>query len=121
MKKLENGGLAVRLQKCEFAKNKIEWIGSTITPSGNTPLITKIEATMKHKNPKPTSVVPTERTPPEKIHPETRGTFRTTTTITDENSGLKKLDWKEEQSSAFNKTKNKLHHMVKNKHFDTTK
>ena len=45
-------GLAISLQKCEFAKNKTEWLGFTITQSGNTRLITKTETMMKLDNPK---------------------------------------------------------------------
>ena len=41
LKRLDNEGLAIKLQKCEFAKNMIEWLGFTITPSGITPLIKK--------------------------------------------------------------------------------
>ena len=52
LKRLENEGLAINLQKCEFAKNIIEWLGFTITPSGITPLVTKTEAITKLDNPK---------------------------------------------------------------------
>ena len=50
--KLDAEGLAISLQKFEFEKNKIEWLGFTITPSGITPLVTKTEAIMKLENPK---------------------------------------------------------------------
>ena len=52
LKRLDNEGLAINLQKCEFAKNIIEWLGFTITLSGITPLITKTEAITKLDNPK---------------------------------------------------------------------
>ena len=38
--RLNKEGLAISLQKCEFAKKKIEWLGFKITPHGVTPLIT---------------------------------------------------------------------------------
>ena len=44
--------LAISLQKCEFAKQEIEWIGFKITPHGVTPLITKTEALQKLDIPK---------------------------------------------------------------------
>ena len=50
--KLDAEGLAISLHKCEFAKNKIEWLGFTITTSGITPLVAKTEAIMKFENPK---------------------------------------------------------------------
>ena len=52
LKILNNEGLAIMLQKCEFAKSNIEWLGFIITPSGITPLITKTEAMTKLDNPK---------------------------------------------------------------------
>ena len=52
LQKLDEEGLAIGQQKGEFAKNKIEWLGFTITPSGITPMVTKIEAIMKLENPK---------------------------------------------------------------------
>ena len=41
--RLNKEGLAISLQKFEFAKQKIEWLGFKITPQGITPLITKTE------------------------------------------------------------------------------
>ena len=40
-KKLNSEGLAINLQKSEFAKTNIEWLGFTKTPNGIKPLITK--------------------------------------------------------------------------------
>ena len=58
LQKLDEEGLAISLQKCEFAKNKIEWLGFTITPSGITPLVTKTEAIMKLEHPKTLKQLP---------------------------------------------------------------
>ena len=52
LQKLEAESLAISLQKCEFAKNTIEWLGFTINPTGSTPLVTKTEAVIKLDNPK---------------------------------------------------------------------
>ena len=52
LEKLDKENLAINLQKCEFGKNKIEWLGLKITPQGITPLITKTEAILKLENPK---------------------------------------------------------------------
>ena len=37
LNKLDTEGLAISLQKCEFAKPTIEWLGTKITPHGVTP------------------------------------------------------------------------------------
>ena len=50
--KLDKEDLAINLQKCEFAKNMIKWLGFNITPQGTTPLIKKTEAIMKLEHPK---------------------------------------------------------------------
>ena len=44
--------LAISLQKCEFAKPTIEWLGFKITPHGVTPTISKTEAIQKLDPPK---------------------------------------------------------------------
>ena len=41
LNKLDKKGLAVSLQKCEFPKQTIEWLGFKITPHRVTPLISK--------------------------------------------------------------------------------
>ena len=126
LKNLDNEGLAVNLQKCEFAKQNIEWLGFTITPSGITPLITKTEAITKLDNPKTlkhlrsflgsvhhlTKFMPNLAELSEPLRP-----------LLKKNPEGKnnKLDWKEENSSAFNNIKEKIHQIIENKHFDTTK
>ena len=52
LEKLDKENLAINLQKCEFGKNTIEWLGFKKTPKGTTPLITKTEAIMKLEHPK---------------------------------------------------------------------
>ena len=44
LNRLDKEGLAVSLQKCEFAKQTIEWLRFKITSHGVTPLISKTEA-----------------------------------------------------------------------------
>ena len=126
MKRLDNEGLAINLQKCEFAKNIIEWLGFTITPTGITPLITKTEAITKLENPKTlkqlrsflgsvhnlTKFIPNLAKLSEPLRPLLKK-------IPEAKNN--KLDWKEEHSSAFNNIKAKIHQIIENKHFDTTK
>ena len=123
---MDNEGLAINLQKCEFAKNIIEWLGFTITTSGITPLITKTEAITELNNPKTlkhlqsflgsvhhlTKFIPNLAKLSEPLRP-----------LLKKNPEAKnnKLDWKAEHSSAFNNIKSKIHQIIENKHFDTTK
>ena len=126
LQKLDAEALAISLQKCEFAKNTIEWLGFTITHTGTTPLVTKTEAIMKLDNPKTlkqlrsflgsvqhlTKFIPNLAKLSEPLRPILKKN-----TMTKNN----KLDWKEEHTTAFNEIRNKLHHIIENKHFDTAK
>ena len=126
LKRLDNEGLAINLQKCEFAKNNIEWLGFTITTSGKTPLITKTEAITKLDNPKTLKQL---RSFLGSVHHLTKfipnltkfsEPFRALLKKNPESKN-NKLDWKDEHSSAFNNIKSKIHQTIENKHFDTTK
>ena len=82
--KLDAEGLAISLQKCEFAKNTIEWLGFTITTTEITPLVTQTEAIVKLVNPKTHKQLRSflGSVHPNQIHPEPGPTIRTTPTIT---------------------------------------
>ena len=110
LQKLDAEGLAISLQKCEFAKSTFELLGFIITPTGITPLVTKIEAIMKLDNPKTlkqlrsflesihhlTKFIPNLAELSEPLRPLLK-----INTITKNNNNL---DWKEEHTTAF-KTK----------------
>lgn len=52
MQRLRNYGLRINLDKCEFAKNEIKFLGHLVTPDGIQPLPEKVEAMKRF--PKPT-------------------------------------------------------------------
>ena len=52
LKKLNDENLAINLQKCEFAKEDIVWLGFKVTPYGVTPTKPKCEAILKLEEPK---------------------------------------------------------------------
>ena len=126
LKRLDNEGLAINLQRCEFAKNIIEWLGFTITPSGITPLVTKTEVITKLDNPKTLKQL---RSFLGSVHHLSK--FISNLAKLSEplrallkknpESKNKKLDWREEHSSAFNNIKTKIHQIIENKHFDRSK
>ena len=41
--KLDKENLALKLEKCQFAKNECEWLGHRITNSGITPMVRKTD------------------------------------------------------------------------------
>ena len=103
-----------------------EWLGFIIAPSRITPLVTKTEAITKLDNPKTlkqlrsflgsvhhlTKFIPNLAKLSEPLSPLLKK---------NPESKNNKLDWKEEHSSAFNNIKTKIHQIIENKHFDTTK
>ena len=119
MKQLDNG-LAISLQKCDFAESKIELLGVIITPSGITPLITKTEDIMKLDDPKTLKQL---RSFLGSVHqfsnflPNLDDLSEPLRPLLKKNPESKnnKLDWKDEYSSIFNKVK------IENTHFDPTK
>ena len=52
LNKLNDENLAINLQKCEFAKGDIVWLGFKLTPNGVTPTKPKCEAILKLEEPK---------------------------------------------------------------------
>ena len=51
MQRLNNENLAINLQKCEFAKEQITWLGFVVTPNGVTPTKQKCDAIINLENP----------------------------------------------------------------------
>ena len=51
LQKLDKENLSINLEKCHFAKNKIEWLGFEINQNGIKPLISKTEAIQNQKAP----------------------------------------------------------------------
>ena len=52
MKQLNEENLAINLQKCEYAKSEITWLGFKVTPNGVTPSKSKCEAILALDPPK---------------------------------------------------------------------
>ena len=52
LEKLNEENLAINLQKCEFAKEDIVWLGFKVTPNGVTPTKPKCDAILNLEHPK---------------------------------------------------------------------
>ena len=125
LEKLDKENLAINLQKCEFGKNTIEWLGFKITPQGITPLITKTEAIMKLEHPKTLKqlrsflgsihhlikFIPKQAELTEQLRPLLKKT----------GNKNNRLNWNETHSKTFTNIKQKIKQIIDNKHFDTTK
>ena len=124
--RLNEENLAINLQKCEFAKEQIIWLGFTITPNGVTTTKQKCDAITNLENPKTLKqlrsfmgcihhlikFIPNLAKISEPIRP----------LLSKANTKAQnKLDWKEHHTKAFNQIKDKIKQITENKHFDTTK
>ena len=52
MQKIDKENLSINIEKCHFAKYKIEWLGFEINQHGVKPLVSKTEAIQNQKDPK---------------------------------------------------------------------
>ena len=125
LEKPDKENLAVNLQKCEFVKNTIEWLGFKITPQGTTPLITKTEAIMKLEHPKNLKQL---RSFMGSIHHLIKFIPKLAELTEPVGPILKKTDnknnrlkWNDTHSLTFANIKQRIKQIIENKRFDTTK
>ena len=124
--RLNKESLAISLQKCEFAKQKIDWLGFKITPHGVTPLITKTETLQKLDTPKTLKqlrsfmgsihrlkkFIPNLAEISEPLRPLLKKK-----NVTASN----KLNWEDKLTKTFENIKSQIAKIVENKHFDVDK
>ena len=123
---LDKENFAIKLQKCEFAKEQITWLGYEVTPTGITPTEKKCESIDKLDTPKTLKQL---RSFTGCIHHLIKFTPR----LAELSEPLRpllskintkaqnKLDWKEEHTKAFENNKKQIINITENKHFDITK
>ena len=117
---------AINLQRCEFAKEQIIWLGFVVTPSGVTPTEQKCDSIINLANPKTLkqlrsfmgrihhlkNFIPNLARLSEPLRP-----FLSKANTKSQN----KLDWKDKYTEAFNEIKAQIKHITENKHFDISK
>ena len=119
LNRLNEENLAVNLNKCHFAKNKITWLGYEIDQKGIKPIVSKTQATLNlnpsssHKQFKSflgsvhhlTKFIPTLAP----LCHEFRNLLRTDT----------KYVWTNHHQTKFEKIKKCIRNLTENKHYDT--
>ena len=126
MKQLNEENLAINLQKCEFAKPEITWLGFKVTPNGVTPSKPICDAILALDPPKTLKqlrsfmgcfhhlikFLPNIAELSEPLRP----------LLSKANTKAQnKLDWNKNYTEAFNQIKNQIQNITENKHFDTEK
>ena len=114
------------MQKCEFAKKQITWLGYEITPTGITPTKKKCESKNKLETPKTLKQL---RSFMGCLHhlikfksrlAELSETLRPLLSKSN-TKAQNQLDWKEEHTKAFENIKKQIINITENKQFDITK
>ena len=126
MQGINNENLAINLQKGDFAKEQITWLGFVVTPNGVTPTKQKCDAIINLENPKTLKqlrsfmgcihhlikFIPNLARISEPLRP----------LLSKANTkSQNKLDWKENHTIAFNDIKAQIKQITENKHFDISK
>ena len=111
MQRLKNENLAINLQKREFAKEQITWLGFVVTPNGVTPTKQKCDAIINLENPKTLK----------QLRSFTGCIHHLIKFIPNLAKSQNKLDWKDNHTIAFNDIKAQIKQITENKHFDISK
>ena len=126
MKQLNEENLAINLQKCEFVKPEITWLGFKVTPNGVTPSKPKCDAILALDPPK---TIKQLRSFMGCIHhlikflpnlAELSEPLRSLLSKAN-TKAQNKLDWNEKHTEAFNQIKIQIQNITENKHFDSEK
>ena len=125
LKRLDEENLANKLEKCEFAKQNITWLGYNITQSGISPNDKKTDSIKSLEPPKTLKqlrslmgsihqlikFIPNLASLLDPIRP----------LLKKENIVNNKIKWSNEHTDALNNTKNKIAEITEQKHFDKEK
>ena len=123
---MDKGNIAINLQKCEFAKKEITWLGFQITPTGITLTKRKCESMNKLEIPRTLKQLRSfmgcihhliKFTPKlAEISEPLRPLLSKSNT-----KSQNKLDWKNQHTIAFEEIKRQITNITENKHFDINK
>ena len=119
--KLDEGNLAISLNKCKFACKQVEWSGYTINGEGTKPLMKKKDAIEKLSPPKTfkhLKIFVGSKHRLTRYLPklaQTAAALSPLLKITEKN---KPIDWKSEHNTVFYKILKLVSEITQNKHFD---
>ena len=122
LSRLDKENLAIKLEKCEFAKSSITWLGYKITQSGISPTVKKTDSIM---NLKPPNTLKQLRSLMGSIHqliefiPNLANLLNPIRPLLKkENTTNNKIRWEEIHTTALVKIKAEISKITEKKHFD---
>ena len=125
LKRLDHENLAIKLEKCEFAKLNITWLGYNITQSGTSPNNKKTDSIKSLEPPKTLKQL---RSLTGSIHQLIKFIPNLASLLDPirpllkkENITNNKIQWSNEHTDALNNIKNKISEISEQKNFDKEK
>ena len=118
LKKLDVSNVALKLQKCEFAKTECEWLGYRIGENGIAPLVRKTQAIEDLKTPKSRKQLKSLMGSMHSLHkllPKLAEVSAPLRPLLSQNNGFV---WRPVCESAFQQIKSLVENIVEVRHFD---
>ena len=119
--KLDKENMALKLEKCQFAKNTCEWLGHRITKSGITPMVRKTDPIDKLTAPKTLSQLKSFMGSIHSLHKYLPALAETSAPLRPLLSKKNEFLWTIDCQTAFESIKKQVANIVELKHFDVHK
>ena len=119
--KLDKEKLALKLEKCQFAKNECEWLGHRITKSGITPMVRKTDPIDKLAAPRKLSQLKSFMGSKHSLHKCLPSLAETSAPLRPLLSKKNEFVWTNDRQIAFESLKKQVANIVELKHFDVHK
>ena len=119
--KLDTENMALKLEKCQFAKNECEWLGHRITKSEITPMVRKTEPIDKLVAPRTLSQLKSFMGSIHSLHKYLPWMAETSAPLRPLLSKKNEFVWTDECQVAFEMLKKQVANIVELKHFDVHK
>ena len=121
LSKLDKENMAVKLEKCQFAKNEYEWLGHWITKSGTTPMVRKTDPIDNLAAPRTLSQLKSFMGSKHSLHKNLPSLAETSAPFRPLLSKKNEFVWTNDCQVAFKSLKKQIANFVELKHFDVNK
>ena len=119
--KLDKKNMALKLEKCQFAKNECEWLGHRISKSGITPMVRKTDPIDKFAAPRMLSQLKSFMGSIHSLHKYLPSLAETSAPLRPLLCKKNDFVWTNECQVAFEMLKKQVANIVELKHFDVHK
>ena len=121
LSKLDKENMALKLEKCQFAKNECEWLGHLVTKSGITPMVRKTDSIDKLVAPRTLSQLKSFMGSLHSLHKYLPSLAETSAPLRPLLRKKNYFVWTNECQIAFEMLKKQVANIVELRHFDVHK